>query len=175
MSNMRGHRGGASTPPTHRLGRAGLTTRLLVSGVTVVLAALGTLVGNDHWWPYSPMSQYAFGVPNDGVINSFYMDGVRADGTTGQVALSKEGIGLERSEMEGQLPRFQADPSLMQTIAVLQQRRRPELSPLLKIHLRNRQTSLGQGRTQKIITLASWKVLQPQDPERGLSTLESRR
>ena len=125
---------------------------MLVGTLASVMVVLGTAVGNDTWWPFAPMSQYAFLVRN-------------ADGELVGVALSGTGDGLERSEMEGQLPAFIRDPSLMQAIAILHHRRAPDEPRYLEIFLRNRQTSLGEQRTLKVIDLASWVVENPQDPQ----------
>ncbi|HRC40906.1 hypothetical protein [Nostocoides sp.] len=144
---------------------AALAWRMLVGTLASVMVVLGTAVGNDTWWPFAPMSQYAFLVKNDGVINSPFMQARNADGELVGVALSGTGVGLERSEMEGQLPAFIRDPSLMQAIAILHHRRAPDEPRYLEIFLRNRQTSLGEQRTLKVIDLASWVVENPQDPQ----------
>ena len=56
-------------------------------------------------------------------------------------------------------------PALMKTIAILHHRRAPDEPRYLEIFLRNRQTSLGEQRTLKVIDLASWVVENPQDPQ----------
>jgi len=81
------------------------------------------------------------------------------------VPLSGTGLGLERSEMEGQLPAFIREPKMMQAIAILHARRAPHEPRYVEIFLRNRQTSLDGERTQKILDMATWVVGNPQDPE----------
>lgn len=146
-----------------RLGRIALGWRLLVTAGVVVTAALGTLVGNDDWWPFAPMSQYAFSVRNDGVINSLGMDALTVDGEVVRVPLSKEMIGIERAEIEGQAPRIIRDPEILQDIAVLHSRRLPDEPAYRTIWLRNTQTRIRTGEVV-VRTLATWDVRDPLHP-----------
>ncbi|MFC8503251.1 hypothetical protein ACFUC1_12890 [Pedococcus sp. NPDC057267] len=150
-------------PGVRRLGPVALGWRLVVTAAVVVTAALGTLVGNDNWWPFAPMSQYAFSVRNDGVINSLGMDALTVDGTVVRVPLSKEQIGIERAEIEGQAPRIIRDPELLQDIAVLHSRRLPHEPAYRTIWLRNTQTRIRTGEAV-VTTLATWQVRDPLHP-----------
>lgn len=143
--------------------------RLAVSAVVVGLVVAGTLVGDDRWWPFAPMSQYAFSVKTDGgVITSPYMEAVTVDGERVRVDLSREALGMERSEIEGQLPSIVADPSTLQAVAVLHARRQPEQPRWRTVSVRTTRTVLGEGGSTTEETLATWQVRHPEDPERGL-------
>lgn len=146
-----------------RLGRLALGWRLLVTAAVVLTAAMGTLVGNDDWWPFAPMSQYAFSVRNDGVINSLGMDALTVDGEVVRVPLSKEKIGIERAEVEGQAPRIIRHPEILQDIAVLHSRRLPHEPAYRTIWLRNTQTRIRTGEVV-VTTLATWEVRDPLHP-----------
>jgi len=156
MAGMRG-------VPDRSLSPAALTWRLLVTVAVVATVALGTLVGDDEWWPFAPMSQYAFSVSNDGVINSLTMDALTVDGELVRVPLSKEMIGIERAEIEGQAPRIIREPGLLQDIAVLHARRLPREPRYAVIWLRNTSTAIGTGNAT-VYTLATWQVREPADP-----------
>lgn len=149
---------------TRTLRPAGILWRLVVTGAVIVTVALGTFVGNDQWWPFAPMSQYAFSVRNDGVINSLSMDALTVDGEVVRVPLSKERIGIERAEIEGQAPRIQRHPALLQDIAVLHRRRLPHEPAYVTIWLRNYQRDIPT-RSEKVQTLATWDVVDPLDPK----------
>lgn len=149
-----------------RLGPYSLLWRLAATASVVTTVSLGTLVGNDDWWPFAPMSQYAFSVSNDGVINSLGIDALTTEGTLVRVPLSKEAIGIERAEIEGQAPRLVERPELLQAIAVLHARRLPREPRYTVLYLRNTSTHIPTG-FQTIVTLATWEVRQPLDPERG--------
>lgn len=129
----------------------------------------GTLIGDDQWWPMAPMSQYAFSVASDGgVINSPYMEAVTVDGDRVAVDMSRESLGIERSEIEGQLGSIVADPSKLQAVAVLHHRRNPEAARWRVVEVRNTHIVLGEKRQESDQLLARWSVKHPQDPERGL-------
>ncbi|MFC7488542.1 hypothetical protein ACOCJ7_08415 [Knoellia sp. CPCC 206453] len=137
--------------------------RLVVSVAVVVIVALGSFIGNDGWWPFSPMSQYAFSVKNDGVINSLTMGALTVDGEEVRVPLSKEKIGIERAEVEGQAPRIINNPGLLQDVAVLHRRRLGHEPAYRTIWLQNTQRDIRTG-TTTVKTLVSWDVVDPADP-----------
>jgi hypothetical protein len=150
--------------PNRRLGPSALLWRFAVTAAVVTTVCLGTWIGNDDWWPFAPMSQYAFSVRNDGVINSLTMDALTVDGQVVRVPLSKEKIGIERAEIEGQAPRIIRQPALLQDIAVLHARRLPREPAYAVIYLRNTSTRIGTG-AATISTLATWEVRDPLRPQ----------
>jgi hypothetical protein len=145
------------------LGPYRMLWRLAVTASVVTLVCLGTWIGNDQWWPFGPMSQYAFSVRNDGVINSLTIDALTVDGDVVRVPLSKEQLGIERAEIEGQAPRIVAQPALLQDIAVLHRRRMPGEPAYAVLYLRNTSTQITT-RGQTVRTLATWQVRDPQHP-----------
>jgi hypothetical protein len=149
--------------PVRSLGPYAVLWRLAVTTAVVTTVCLGTWVGNDDWWPFAPMSQYAFSVQNNGVINSLTMDALTVDGEVVRVPLSKEKIGIERAEIEGQAPRIIEHPELLQDIAVLHSRLLPHEPAYRVIYLRNTSTQIGTG-TATIHTLATWEVRDPLRP-----------
>ena len=149
---------------TRELGPYAVLWRFAATAAVVTTVCLGTWVGDDDWWPFAPMSQYAFSVRNDGVVNSLGMDAVTVDGEVVRVPLSKEMIGIERAEIEGQAPRIIAHPELLQDIAVLHSRRLPHQPAYAVIYLRNTSTQIGTG-AATIYTLATWKVRNPLQPK----------
>ena len=150
--------------PSRRLGPYAVLWRLAVTAAVVTTVCLGTWVGDDDWWPFAPMSQYAFSVRNDGVINSLTMDALTVEGVVVRVPLSKEKIGIERAEIEGQAPRIIRRPALLQDIAVLHSRLLPHEPAYTVIYLRNTSTRIGTG-ASTISTLATWQVRDPLHPQ----------
>lgn len=143
--------------------------RAVAGAVIVAGVVAGTLVGDDRWWPFAPMAQYAFTVkPDGGVVNSPYMEAVTVDGERVRVDLSREALGLERSEIEGQLGSIVADPSKLQAVAVLHARRRPDDPRWRTVMVMNTRIVLGENGSRTEETLATWQVRHPEDPERGL-------
>jgi hypothetical protein len=133
--------------------------------VVVGGATLGTLVGQDPWWPFAPMSQYAFSVDLDGEIRSTFVEADTVDGTTVRVPFGVNGIGLGRAEIEEQLDRVVADPSLLQAVAVAHARRLPGEPRYADLRLVQRVSQLDDGVevSRRDVVLATWHV---PDPER---------
>lgn len=143
--------------------------RLLLGVAVVAGVVAGSVVGDDRWWPLAPMAQYAFSVDaQGGVVESPYLEAVTVAGERVRVDLSREALGLERSEIEGQLGSIVADPSRLQAVAVLHARRQPEQPRWRTVLVRSTRTVLGEGGGVTLRTLATWQVRHPQDPERGL-------
>ena len=71
---------------------------------------------------------------------------------------------LKRAEIEGQAPRIQRHPALLQDIAVLHRRRLPHEPAYVTIWLRNYQRDIPT-RSEKVQTLATWDVVDPLDPK----------
>jgi len=88
----------------------------LVAGAVLLAAVLaGTLWGQDDDFPVGPFRMYATAARPTGAVRTAELFGVRADGT--RVLLQAHDVGLRRAELEGQLPRFRRDPSLLGALA----------------------------------------------------------
>lgn len=148
---------------TRQLSRTGLAWRVVVALGVVTLAVNGSVRGNDVQWPFAPMSQFAFGVDLDGAIRSTYVEADTSAGTTVRVPLTAGGVGLGRAEVEGQLPRLVADPSLLQSIAVAAARRHPGWPRYTRLRLRQEVSDLRGGEVVSTRTerLADWTVVDP--------------
>ena len=146
------------------LTRAAIAWRAAATLVLVLLAAHGSIRGDDGHWPFAPMSQFAFGVNLDGQIRSTYIEADTTAGTTVRVPLSVSGVGLGRAEVEGQLPRFVKDPSLLQAIAVAAARRHPDWPRYIRLRLRQEVSQLDDGVVVSTSEeqLADWVVVDPQ-------------
>lgn len=147
-----------------RLSRTSLGWRVAASALLVGLAINGSVRGNDVQWPFAPMSQFAFGVDTDGQIRSTSIEADTTAGTTVRVPLTVGGVGLGRAEVEGQLPRFVADPALLQYIAVAAARRHPEQPRYTRMRLIQQVSELDDGTvvSTSTVLLATWDVVDPQ-------------
>ncbi len=146
------------------LSRTAIGWRVGVTALVVGLAVNGSVRGNDVQWPFAPMSQFAFGVNLDGDIRSTYVEAETTDGEIERVPLTVGGVGLGRAEVEGQLPRFVADPSLLQAIAVAAARRHPDRPRYTRLWLRQEVSDLRAGTVVSTSTLelATWTVRDPE-------------
>ncbi|WP_432572986.1 hypothetical protein [Kineococcus sp. SYSU DK005] len=155
-----------ASEPVRRLGAAALLWRSAAAVVFLLLLSAGTLRGTDDGWPFAPMSQYAFAVDLDGEVRSPYVQGTGTDGVVRRVPLTAGGVGVERSEVEGQLPRFVRDPSLLEALAAAHAARHPERVRFASLELRQRVSDLAGGRVVRVRDdlLASWTVPDPRQP-----------
>ncbi|HET6729299.1 MAG TPA: hypothetical protein VFG96_07750 [Jiangellaceae bacterium] len=101
-----------------RLSWRGRAWRVGIALAGIAALVHGTLADSDDYFPFGSMAQYASAHDLDSQVRSVYM---LADTDSGRervpVALHATGTGIGRAEVEGQLGRILADPSLMQTIA----------------------------------------------------------
>jgi hypothetical protein len=143
-----------------RLSRLQLTWRVVATAAGLILVARGSLVGSDIDWPFAPMSQFAFAVSPQGDIESNYVEADTTAGTTVEVPLNATGVGLGRAEVEGQLPRFIHDPSLLGAIAQAAARLHPGWPHYTRLRLMRKVTPLHNGKvgTPYVIQLASYDV-----------------
>jgi hypothetical protein len=143
-----------------RLSRAGLAWRAAVTVGALAVLVWGSGWGTDDAFPAGPMVQYAFYVNPNGTISSNYIEADTTAGARIRVRLSSEGVGIPRGEIEGQLSRIIAHPSLLQAIADAQQRRHPGEPQFVRLYLMTDVTTLHNRIPGKITTktLATWDV-----------------
>lgn len=107
------------------LGRRGRLARTAAGGAVLTLTLAGTVVGTDDWWPFAPFLVFATEAdePN-GEIDDTRVEAVTADGRL--IVVPAAATGFRRAEVEAQLDRFRADPSLLEALAVAHSRARPD-------------------------------------------------
>ncbi|HWC66785.1 MAG TPA: hypothetical protein VG478_01860, partial [Acidimicrobiales bacterium] len=104
----------------------------LAAGVVTLLLA-GTFVGQDDDFPFGPFRMYATRQRLDGRTSWYRIEAVTATGEA--VFVPGAAYGLRRAELEGQIPRFVADPALLGELAVAHAARRPDAPALVEIRL----------------------------------------
>lgn len=153
--------------PGKDLSSVGRCGRLVAMGALVVALGLGTVIGNDRWWPIGPMVMFAFGVDPNSQVHSL---GVEADTVAGKrvvVPLGAGGIGLERAEIEGQQTAIEAEPKRLQAVAVAASRSLPDDPRYRTVYLVDTVQQLKDGAAdgapvRKV--LATWQVVDPDHP-----------
>lgn len=91
--------------------------RLVVTGVALILLLLGTVIGDDDDFPFGPFRMYATSNSTTGVIATVSVEIQTGDDPWQEFSASPATIGMNAAEIEGQLPRFAADPQLLGAIA----------------------------------------------------------
>jgi hypothetical protein len=151
---------GPDAEPVRRLGRVGLTWRIVAAVAGTLLVAWGTFLGNDVYWPFAPMSQFAFRVGHDDSILSTYLQARTVTGQLIVVPINTPSLDVGRAEVEGQLPAFQRDPTLLRDLIAPYGRLHPGKPALAQAWLKQRVTVLHDGRKAGVYdqTLVGWPV-----------------
>jgi hypothetical protein len=85
--------------------------RGVVTAVGLSLLLAGTYRGEDDHFPVGPFRMFSRSTDPGGIVTTGELWVTTVDGERFHVVA--EGIGLRRAELEGQLGRLQADPSLL--------------------------------------------------------------
>jgi hypothetical protein len=132
-------------PAVLRLSAAGRAWRLAVSAIVLALVLAGTLWGSDAAFPVGPFRMYSTRADPDAPVVSTRVVGLTATGT--EVRLSGGEVGLRRAEFEGQLPRLEADPSLLALLGESYARSHPQAPELVSVAVVQRRYELVDGRS----------------------------
>ncbi len=144
-----------------RLRPWGATWRLAVVAVALAVLVVGQVEDTNDLFPFGSLSQYATARDPDGTVRSVY---VLADTTAQEqvrVPLSATGVGVGRAEIENQLGRVVADPSLLQGLADAHAGLHPDEPRYTALYLMRDTSQLSRGRpTGEVSTeeLARWTV-----------------
>lgn len=151
--------GGATV--RRRLGPLGVTWRLVAVAVALTLLVIGQVDDTNDLFPFGSLSQYASARDPNGTVRSHYVLADTADGDQVRVPLNPTGVGVGRAEIENQLGRILADPSLLDALADAHSGLHPEQSPYTELYLMRDTRQLADGRpTDGVLTeeLATWTV-----------------
>ena len=146
---------------TVRLGPLGVTWRLAAVAAALSMLVVGQVQDNNDLFPFGSLSQYATARDPDGTVNSVYVLADTADGEQVRVPLNPTGVGVGRAEIENQLDRVLADPSLLQALADAHAGLHPDEAPYTLLYLMRDTHQLDDGRpTGEVSTteLATWTV-----------------
>jgi hypothetical protein len=146
-----------------RLSAVARTWRTLVVLTLTVLFCAGSLVGDDHWWPFSPWRMFSTSQAATGSVISTGIEVQTADapGEWVRAPLTPENVGLNRAEIEGRIPQIVADPSRLGTLATSHAELRPDSAAWTALRVVRRQIVVvdrkptGEVRTQ---VLAEWSA-----------------
>ena len=162
MTESKGHllhpvTGPENSPQLSRAGR-----RLRVAATLIASAALlaGTIVGSDDDFPFGPFRMYAGIDRPDAPVPDTRVEAIDLAGTA--LVLTERNAGIRRAEIEGQLDRFAADPSLLAEVARGYAERNPsapalaQVTVLIRWHEMNRGRPTGGSHDQ---TVATWRAV----------------
>lgn len=148
----------AREDPTVLSGR-GRSVRLAATGLVGLLLLAGTAFGQDDDFPFGPFRMYSTRDDPDGTVVSTRVEAVDAAGALRIV--DERSVGLKRAEVEGQVGRFRADPSLLGALARAQARLQPGSSAFVEIRVVERRYQLRDSRptgAQVDRVVARWRA-----------------
>ncbi len=142
------------------ISRVGLSWRVALVLVGIVLLLNGSLRMSDDVWPFGPMSQYAFSPPANDTIVVTRVEGQLADGRRIDLPLRIGEVGIGRAEVEARIPAIEADPSLLRAVADGWSSRHRDQPALQQVWLVQDETQLVRGRqgATELHELATWTV-----------------
>ncbi len=151
-----------TTGPTDALGtdepsRPGRRARLVATAVVAALLLIGTVWGQDDLFPVGPFRMYATADKLDSPIADTRFEIV--DSTGAVIPLTERNTGIRRAEIEGQLARFQTDPSLLRVIDEAYVSRNPRAPAAVVVRIIIRWFDLRDGiqtGTYHDVTIATW-------------------
>ena len=137
--------------------RVRLGTALVVFGLLVV----GTFAGLDDQFPFGPFRMYATSNAATGEIAVIALEARTADGEWTLVRPSPGSVGMNVAEFEGQLPRFEADQSLLGAVANSREALHPDEEPWVGLRIIREATvvvdKVPTGEVRRTV-LAEWSA-----------------
>ncbi|WP_121156655.1 hypothetical protein [Micromonospora pisi] len=137
----------------------GRLVRVVVTLVGAGLLLAGTLVGSDDDFPFGPFRMYATTDRLDAPVAEALVTAKDAAGES--LVLTERETGIRRAEIEGQLSRFDADPTRLSLIVDAYHRRNPERPPLTTVSIVIRRHGMTDGRPNGNNideTMVDWQV-----------------
>jgi hypothetical protein len=137
-------------------GRAG---RVLVTLVGGILLLAGTAWGQDDHFPFGPFRMYAGYNPPDEPAPDTRVEGV--DRTGAVIVLNELNSGIRRAEIEGQQPRYVAEPTLLRQVAAAYADRNPGAPGLVEVRIVTRWHGIRDSRPTGTHTdelIVSWRA-----------------
>ena len=146
-----------------RLSAVARTWRTLVVLTLTALFCAGSLVGDDHWWPFSPWRMFSTSQAATGSVISTGIEVQTADapGEWVRAPLTPENVGLNRAEIEGRIPQIVADPSRLGTLATSHAELRPDSAAWTALRVvRHQIVVVDRKPTGEVLTqvLAEWRA-----------------
>lgn len=114
-----------------------LAVVLMMSGLV-----LGSLFWRDDAWPFAPFRMFARGTTTD--VHVLALEADLAGGQT--VRLDYERLNLRRAEVEGQILRFTARPSMLGDLMAAYNRTASPASKITSLRLLSRRAPIVDGR-----------------------------
>lgn len=125
------------------LSRRGRRWRIAVTILLVGSTFAGTAWGLDDDFPFAPFRMYARSRNLDSPVNDTWAWAIDVEGRDFRLSQAKTGI--RRAEVEGQLGRFQEDPSRMEVLVEAFEALNPHAPRIVRVEIRTRRIEMSGG------------------------------
>ncbi len=135
--------------------------RLLAVLLCVGVLTVGGLTRSNDLFPFGVLDQFSSGTDPDGEVVNTCLQGIRGDGEPFDIRFGPRSVGIERADVENNLPAIESDPQLLAPLAAEYDRRHPEQEPLDALVLCQRITSLQGGTAhgeEELVEVVRWKA-----------------
>ncbi len=143
------------------VGRRGRWARLAAVLVVFGLLLIGTFFGDDDMFPFGPFRMYATSSQATGEVAVVALQVRTAERDWTLVRPTPGTVGMNGAEFEGQLTRFEDDPSLLSAVAASRAALRPDDDPWIGLRIVREETivvdKVPTGEVDETI-LAEWNA-----------------
>jgi hypothetical protein len=136
----------------------GRAARIAVTLMVTVVMLAGSIWGSDDHFPFGPQLQFANADNPNEPVAVLRVEAV--DVTGKRFELNERNAGIRRAEIEDQVNRFKADPTLLTAVGDAFAARQPRAPQLVEIDLIERRHELRDGTATghyTDMTLAVWR------------------
>ncbi|WP_345124054.1 hypothetical protein [Dactylosporangium darangshiense] len=116
-----------------RLSTRGRVLRVAATLLFGALTLAGTFWGDDTVFPFAPFRMFSTADKPDEPVLVLRTDGI--DNTGRRMELNERNAGVRRAEIEAQIERFKADPSLLHSVQESYAARNPGKPPLVEVDI----------------------------------------
>jgi hypothetical protein len=131
---------------------------MLATAVVLAMLVAGTFLGQDDHFPFGPFRMYSIRNKHDGKVRGAVMEVVDAEGRAAAVEIRSDQVGLRRAEIEGQLDRFEREPSLLRHLVHAYEELHPsERIAVLRLYYETTRLANGQVGPVTRTLVAEWR------------------
>ncbi|HLQ81641.1 MAG TPA: hypothetical protein VK122_11150 [Brachybacterium sp.] len=148
-------------PSSSSLPTASMVWRVLAVLGCVAVLSVGGLTRSNDLFPFGVLDQFSTGTDPDGEVVSTCLQGIRGGGERVEIPFGQRSVGIERADVENNLPAIEADPQLLAPLAAEYERRHPGQAPLRALVLCQRVTQLQDGAAHgepELVEIARWEA-----------------
>lgn len=136
--------------------------RLLALAVGAALLVTAQLLDSSEWFPLTSMAQFAQARDPEGtVVSTCLLGTVEGEAQPREIPFGTRSVGVQRSDVEGNLRAFREDPAMLAALAEDYARLHPGEPPLTSLSLCQEITHLHHGGPPGHVDrriLATWRA-----------------